>query len=334
MNEQVNGDWFLVARDGAGELRVVSRNAEPVEWRRLTNVLRGWKLKAAQNLIAICDETGAPAAGQGYAAPVMDPSDKTAHAFLVSLESANPAGVPAVGTWTWDFSDTAVPPVLHFSADALELLGVSLDHRDRTLYGPADFFTRSIRFADILTHTSFLYDAEPNSTRNARTAFRADNGELRDLYMSEVVDVTGDAQVIRGLAWAVEDADPRQRSIGIADTELAILLANNSDQLVLIGDIRFTTAPYVLKWVTPHPPGIGHGASTGQAPGLHPDDLGKLVEYVMLLGTLAADDPVPEISGIRVRRAGGGWMIGRGRGFRPDHEHFPTIWVALVSMSD
>ena len=331
MNKQADDEWLLVVRDAADELRVVARNAEPVEWRRLTNVLRGWKFKAATELIEECATTREVVAGRGYVAPVMAPDGKTPHAFLVSLDSPQSAGVPTVGTWTWDFGDPTVPPVLSFSESALDLLGVALDHRDRTLYGPADFFTRTIRFADILTHLAFLYDSPTGETRIARTSFRDDDGTAQDLYVAEVV--TGDAstRAVRGLAWTAPAPDALQRSIEIADNELAVLLANNSNQLVLIGDLRFPAAPYVLKWVTPHPPGIGHGVSTGQAPGLHPDDLGKLIEYVWMLGNLAPDDEVPEISDVRVRRAGGGWMNGRGKGFRLDPDHFPTIWVALVA---
>lgn len=331
MNAQENDEWFLVVRDAADELRVVAKNGDPVEWRRLTNVLRGWKFKAAQELVEECARTGAVVVARGFAAPVLGPDGKTPHAFLVSLDSPQSAGVPVVGSWTWEFADADAPPVLHFSDAALDLLGVALDHRDRTLYGPADFFTRTIRLADILTHTAFLYDSPTGATRNARTPFRSDEGTAQDLFVSEVVTGDGSTRVIRGLAWAAAATDPLQRTIEISDNELAVLLANNSNQLVLIGDIRFTTAPYVLKWVTPHPPGIGHGASTGQAPGLHPDDLGKLIEYVFMLGTLGPEDEIPEIADVRVRRAGGGWMNGRGKGFRLDPDHFPTIWVALVS---
>lgn len=331
MNEPVAEEWFLIVRDAERELRVVARNAEPVDFRRMGSVLRGPRYRAATELIAECSDTRGVAAGHGYAAAVVGSDESTVHGFLLSLESPQPAGVPSIGTWTWSFPGAETPPVLRFSAEAMDLLGVALDHRDRTLFGPADFFTRTDRFADILTHSSFLYDAPVGSRRSARTAFRGDDGQARDLYVCEVVDEDENNRFIRGMAWGAEHPEPRQRSIDHADTDLALLLANNSNQLVLIGDLRFPATPYVLKWVTPHPPGIGHGASTGQTPGIHPEDLGKLIEYIMLLGTLAADDPVPELTDLRVRKAGGGWMAGRGRGFRLDPEHFPTIWVALVS---
>lgn len=324
-------DWYLVCRDFEGTPRVVSKNGELQGWRKLGSIYRASTFKAAEKIVDRVFRSASVEAKDGvFGAPVPGP-DGTAHAVLVST-AANPGQIPDVGAWEWKFPLTAdAPPALHVTDIALDLFGVGPEFRDRTVYGPADFFTRAMNLSEILPHLGFLYDSGEGERRTARTMMKGDDGHDRDLHFIEQVN-SGQAgeRVVRGLCWPAEH-DPRALATRTLDIELATALAVAGDQFVAVGDIRFPAAPYVVKWVTAHPPGLGHGSSTGQTPGIHPKDLGRLIEYVMELGNVGPGDPAPTLSGIRARRAGGGWISGSGKGFRLSEEFYPTIWVALIT---
>lgn len=324
-------DWYLVRRDYDGSARVVAKNGELQGWRKLGSVYRGATFKAAEKVVGQVLSSGTVGVEGGvFCAPVAGP-DGMPHAVLVST-TADPGEIPEVGVWEWRFPLTAdAPPVLHVTPAALDQFGVGIESRDRTVYGPADFFTRAMNLSEILPHLGFLYDSDEGEQRAARTMMKGDDGQDRDLHFVEQVG-SGPAgeRVVRGLCWPAA-YDPSALATRTLDIELATALAVAGDQFVAVGDIRFPYAPYVVKWVTSHPPGLGHGSSTGQTPGIHPDDLGRLLEYVMELGNVRPGDPAPTLAGIRARRAGGGWISGSGKGFRLSEQFYPTIWVALIT---
>ena len=325
-----SNDWYLVCLDHQGDPRVVAKNAELQDWRRLANVYRGSTFKTAEKVARRVIRESAVAAKDGvYGAPVQGP-DGTAHAAFLST-SANPGKIPDVGVLEWRFPVSAdSPPSLHLTSTALDQFGVGAQFRDRTVYGPADFFTRARNLSEILPHLGFLYDSTEGEQRTARTMLKGDDGQDRDLYFIEQIR-SGNAgeRIVRGLCWPAND-NPKALATRALDIELATALATAGSQFVAITDNRFPNTPSVVKWVTPHPPGLGHGASTGQPAAIHPDDLGRLLEYRDALSNVKPGDPVPVLRGIRARRAGGGWMSGSGTGFRLN-EHYPTIWVALLT---
>lgn len=79
------------------------------------------------------------------------------------------------------------------------------------------------------------------------------------------------------------------------------------------------------------PRGIGHGASTGQTSGIHPDDFMTLYTHMQTLAALGPNDPVPVMTGVRFRWSGvgGGWRSGEGRAYRLSPKHHPTVWVLI-----
>ncbi len=329
--ESRSRDWYLICLDNQGAPRVVAKNGAPQGWRRLANIYRGRTFKAAEKLVPHCLNTGEVSAEDGlFGAPVAGPAG-TPHAVLLSA-SPDPGEIPQVGVWEWRFPlEAAGPPVLEVTKTALDLFGVGQEHRDRTVYGPADFFTRALNLSEILPHLGFLYDSGEGDRQTARTLMKGDDGLDRDLHFVEQVG-SGPAgeRTLKGLCWPA-DTEPKTLVTRALDIQLATALAVAGDQFVAVGDIRFPFAPYVVKWVTSHPPGLGHGASTGQTPGIHEEDLGRLLEYVMSLGGIGPGDPVPTLSGIRARRAGGGWISGSGKAIRLNEQYYPTIWVALIT---
>lgn len=327
-------DHYLVVRDNTGELRVVGKNGAAVDWRRVSNVFRGPAHLVAKSVVTECLDTvlAVTASDGATAKPVRRPPGvgTGAAAVLYSEQNSDATMWMHVGSWEWRSVQADLPPVLHLSQDSLDLLGVAQDHRDRNIYGPADLFSRTHDLGGIVAQMAFVCEAVPGETRSARALIKNDDGNTRSMCVAEQSIAIDGQRSVRGLMWETAGTTPGETASDSLNMNLATVLATNSDQFVAIGDARFPLAPIVLKWVTPHPPGIGHGASTGQTPGFHPDDVGRVIEYVRLVSERAPDNAPPTLNGIRLRRAGGGWMRGEARAFLIDPEHFPTIWVALL----
>lgn len=331
----VRSDWYLITWDAADDLRVVSTGGALTDWRRLSNVFRRAGLTAAQRIVSGCRRSAAPvtdAETGGYAEPVAAPpgSAGTVAAILYS-----PVGKmdtpPVVGSWEWRAYQADLPPVLHLSATALDLIGVDSDSRDRVVYGPSDLWTRTVSLADVLAHRDYVFESVAGDTRSGNCVIQADDGTTRVMNVVEATSGEGDEHKVRGLLWESKDATATNAARRGLDMALATILANDSQQLSAVCDCTYIAAPIVCKWITSVPRGIGHGASTGQTSGFHPDDLITVLVYLQELAGLGPDDPVPTLEGIRIRWSGvgGGWRPGNGRAYRLHPEAYPTVWVAV-----
>lgn len=323
-------EWFIITPTADGELRVVAVNGNPSGWRKLFNVVRGTTRFEEEEAIKRCFSTGTVAisGNGGCAAPIDAPvgSRLPVAAALYSPEVTATGVNPEVGTWEWRPNQDGLPPTLHLSETAADLLGIADQKRDRSVYGPADLWTRTHRVADVIDHMTFTFDSDDGATRSAETVIRADDGELRLLHIAESVHGKGPDRVVRAVIWRDADATETDILRRCVDMELVSVLANATEQRAAILDTRFPALPIVCKWITPHEQGIGHGASTGQTSGWHPDDLPRIWEYMQKLSQLAPEDPVPTLSNIRVRRAGGGWLEGYGRALRLVPALHPSVW--------
>lgn len=332
-------EWQLVETSGIDEHRLVAEGREEKKWRKLSSVHRGPALNAVNTLISDCIakadvvtttitnekalEKLGPAA---IAVPVLGGDRKTVVA--VQFYYGSPADPhperPEVGVWEWEVDVEDAPPRLHMSTDLLNLFGVDSGHRDRTIYGPADFFTRVERIGDIARYLRTLYEPpREDGTNDGTLIVRQDNGEYREVRYAERRLKTAAGERLRGLCW---DTGKGARGVyeSMLDSHLAATLAGLHGMFGIIGDIRFPNAPYIVKWLTPRVPGIGHGVSTGQTPALHPDDFPKIMQWMKDV----QNGPVE--GKVRARRAGGGWLQAQFKGYLLDPAGAGVLGTALV----
>ncbi|MCE5288369.1 MAG: hypothetical protein LLG14_03920, partial [Nocardiaceae bacterium] len=200
-------------------------------------------------------------------------------------------------------------------------------------YGPLDMYTRVAQLADVVTMWENINNARPGYAGQGSFVLRIPTAdgqeELRVVHYAERYVETSAGPRIRGL---MEDIT---HSAAITATRLSLLDATVG-RLVLVEagvygaiiDHRALNAPIVLRWLTPWVPGIGHGVSTGQMPGFHPDEYARFPEMV----ERSAHGPVQD--SVRVRRAGGGWMRMRFSASHIDPVAAPTIAVAIIAPDD
>lgn len=327
----ITSDWFLVVRDAGGTLRVVARTGTPLDWRPLSNVLRGPQLRVAQGLVEEALETGALASGAGFALPVhLDGTDLSV-AFL-SLADPDP-DVPPVLLWQWEFRHAGVPPVLRMSPTAACVWGLTerIDSR-----GPADFYSVMANLQDALSHLNFLYSAPVLGRRRSQIPVVGRDGAPALIEAYEVVRESEGRRVVSGVGWqTVRDCPKALNTHRLADAAAwNILVSGDSDRIVVATDMRFSGYPYVLKWMSPPPSGMLSGRSQGvDRAVLHPDDVKELSAVVAdHHGGADHAGHRSRMRWIRVRRDGGGWLRARGRGFPLDEDNYPTVWLWLLDV--
>ncbi|MGW5152014.1 GAF domain-containing protein [Rhodococcus koreensis] len=332
-------EWQLVETSGIDEHRLVAEGRDKKGWRKLSSVHRGPALSAVNSLIGECIEKAdvvtttitndkaleklGPAA---IAVPVLGGDRKTVVA--VQFYSGSPTQQhperPDVGVWEWEVDVEDAPPRLHMSKELLDLFGVNSAHRDRTIYGPADFFTRVERIGDIARYLRTLYEPpRDDGTNDGAMVIRRDSGEHCELRYAERRLKTPAGERLRGLCWDTGE-DARGVYESMLDSHLASTLAGLHGMFGIIGDIRFPKAPYIVKWLTPRVPGIGHGVSTGQTPALHPDDFPRILQWM-------EDVRKGPVEGkVRARRGGGGWLEMQFKGYLLDPAVSDVLGTALV----
>ncbi|WP_228785979.1 hypothetical protein [Nocardia terpenica] len=211
---------------------------------------------------------------------------------------------------------------------ALDLIGIDQKFRDRTLFGPADYFTRVERLSELLHLDQIVKSAQPGDESTGTMIVRPDGGApLRRLHYAQRCVSTPGGPRLRGVTRDITRYDdPAQLSVDLAESTLLQALVHFQKAYAAIADITYPTAPYIIRWLTPHPPGVGHGVSTGQTPGIHPDDLPKVLGWI---NEVHANGGV--ISGrARTRAAGGGWMEGNFTGMLLDPAVSKNIVVGIV----
>jgi hypothetical protein len=323
-----------------GEPTIVSQNSVSANFRPLANVLRGARLSVVRGLVENVRQHGndvvqpisEPAASTlgrfAAAVPVIGPS-RVIHGVKLQFGNGQDAMPPTAGyEWQLEVAD-GLPPRLHLTTAGLDLLAVSADQRDRAVYGPLDMYSRVAQLADVVRMWENVNHAQAGYAEQGTFVLRipvdGEHEALRVIHYAERFVETPAGPRIRGL---FEDITC---SAAITATRLALLDATVGRQVLVeagaygaIIDHRVIHAPTVLRWLTPWVPGIGHGVSTGQMPGFHPDEYARFPEMV----ERSAHGPVRD--SVRVRRAGGGWMRMRFTASHIDPIAAPTIAVAII----
>ncbi|WP_257014989.1 GAF domain-containing protein [Rhodococcus sp. ACPA1] len=169
-------EWTTVFVGTGDEHQVVAEGAKIREWRNINNVVRGPARTAVLGLIRQCiadrdlriepfDGKVADALGPvGAAHPILTPDKSVVVAVQVWTgdPKKNPPDRPNVGAWEWVLSseDNPPPPQLQLDPGAIELIGMSARHQDRSVFGPADLYTRSARLSDTLRHVRQIRDCQ------------------------------------------------------------------------------------------------------------------------------------------------------------------------------
>lgn len=327
-----NSDWYLVVRGGDGVLRIVARNGSAVNWRPLSNVFRGPRLRVAQRLVDAAMSTAEPVSGAGFAAPVhlcgVEPT-----VALLSLCDPNPPRIPTILLWRWEFRRGQLPPVLHMSSSAAAVWGVS----ERTgNCGPADFYSGVANLQEVLPHLRFLYEAPPSSMRRSTITLADRRGSHGTIEAYEIVQQVSGGRVVTGLGWSPEEEAGcdvlSPRSVDAAAWE--VLVRADSERLVVAADMRFPHYPYVVKWISLPPEEMAMGLSQGvDQPVLHPDSIDRLSRYAATEAHRSPRNCPPLLHGIRVRSEHDDWIRGSGRGFQIGANVYPSLWLWVLSVA-
>lgn len=338
----MDGQWMLVETLGGDEPTVVAVGDRSRDMRRIGNMFRRGAKPALDRLIAECVAAREPVARPipksaveqlgpfGLAVPTRGLSgDVAAVQIWCGPADVEPDPPEPLGVWEWELGLTDRPARLQMSEDALDLIGMDPKFRDRTVFGPADYFTRIERMSELLELDAIVKHAQPGEESHGTAIVRPDGGKpLRRLHYAQRCVSTPAGPRLRGIARDItHHDDPAKMRVDLAETTLVQALASFQKMYAAIVDITHPTAPYVLKWLTPHPPGVGHGVSTGQAPGIHPDDLPKVLGWIneihLRRGTISGR--------ARTRAGGGGWMAGSFVGHLLDPTISKDIVVGIVA---
>ncbi|SDR20381.1 hypothetical protein SAMN04489765_3812 [Tsukamurella pulmonis] len=334
----------VVTLGGDGELRLLAVDGTRSTGRRLVNAVRGAVFRSIDSTARAVLDRSTPVsgdAGTGY--PVLHPTVGTALAAVVaSGDRATPEALreyaSRLALWVWSNPVGGGPPRLHLSTSAMDLLGVAEDHRDRVVHGPADFFTRVPALGDAVRHLDWLTAADQErqlavgrsagSDRTDRVTRVADLGVVGDdggRATVEAIEARLPSGDVLGMGWArPELAYPSN----LADAICADSNARAAHVHIAIMDLRFPAAPYVLRWLGGPPEGIGHGFSTGQNNGIHPDDRDAVTSAIVEAATRPPTSPVPVSA--RVRALTGGWMEVIAKAWFVDHRTAPGIVAVSI----
>lgn len=315
---------------------VIVQGDTPREFRKISSALRGASRSALESFVSNMRE--APSVAEmvspmpGIARPVFGPNN-TLFGIDVTLGSTTAAGTSGdsgadmVGGYEWEMALDGLPPRLHATTDFLDVWGIAPESRDRVVYGPADFFGNMARISDIARLWQDLKVAKEGDGKSGIVVIRpAGSTQPRQVHYAQRAIETPQGLRVRGLARTItsdrQDAGVRTDML---DAELGRQVIGLTGMFGVVGDLSIPSAPCVLKWLTTIMPGIGHGVSTGQTPGIHPDDLPLVFGWI---------DQVrhgkPVTGSVRLRRATGGWLRANFLGQLLDREAFPTLGISLV----
>ncbi|WP_280394359.1 GAF domain-containing protein [Nocardia brasiliensis] len=317
---------------------------------RITNLFRGAEGALIERLVkdvvktkTVTTWTGRDgnATGRIYAAhPVVGPDNAVNGVQLVYGASvATPTASAAAFQWTLD--DTAAePPRLHATWELLDLLEVPPRQRDRALYayGPLDFFNRVARLADLVQMWEAILTAEPGYAEIGTVIIRTSTGRAGLLLYAQRQVQTEAGPRLRVLCQDITDtADMKRLRRAMYDMQLAEAAVTGQGMYGCVLDARWPST-CILRWLTPFVPGFGHGISTGQTAGVHPED--QLRVPVMLTTALETGGGVHD--SLRVRPGFGsdpwigedGWMTVRFHAQLIDPEVAPTLALSQFYPND
>ncbi|MCA4994220.1 hypothetical protein HWD35_05800 [Tsukamurella tyrosinosolvens] len=326
---------WTIARAADGTLRVLAVGERRATGGKLSNAakLRGALFRDVERAAVDVLDSGIPAvAGDVVGQPVRHPSTGVAVAAVVGFEAGAVERCAAdLATWVWIPPAESGPPRLYLSLAAMNLLGVSEDYRDRSTHGPADFFTRVPSLGLAIKHVDWISGppAPGSADQRADHVVRsADLGVVRDDGVAvsvESIEVRTPSAEILGIGWEV--STPRESTL--ADAILADVNARAGSTHIALLDLRFPAAPYVLRWLGGPPDGIGHGFSTGQNSGIHPDDRPAVTAAIITAATMPRNEPVPVAA--RIRALTGGWIRMHAVAWFVDHTVAPGVVAVQVT---
>ncbi|WP_225730509.1 MULTISPECIES: GAF domain-containing protein [unclassified Nocardia] len=341
MTSDLAGQWLLIETIG-DEPTVIGVGDRVRELRRISNMFRGAARTAIDGLIKEATKARSPVtqavAAQvdeqlggpfGIAVPTLGPSGEVqAVQVWFGQADAQPEPPEPLGVWEWELGLEDRPPRLQLTETALDILGVDKKFRDRSVYGPADYFTRIEKISDLLDLDQKVKTAAPGNEAHGSVLIRPDGGgALRRMYYAQRCVSTPSGPRLRGVCRDISRVDdPGQIRVDLLEHTLVDILLKESGMYAVIGDVTFPAAPYIMKWLTPHPAGVGHGVSTGQTPGIHPEDLPKVAGWIYEIRQTGG----PVSGRARTRAAGGGWIEGDFIGMLLDPVLSKTIAVGIV----
>ncbi|MEV0766529.1 GAF domain-containing protein [Nocardia sp. NPDC050435] len=318
-------DSLLIETIGADPL-VVSRNGRVREFRKLRNELRGNDLSTAIGVVDRVRKSRAPEQGPGHAAfPIISPDGAVAGVHITLGTGPRPEP-PRVGASYWELATPTEVPRLHLSTEILDIMGTPLEYRDRSIYGPFDFCGPIVRTRDLLLTWEQIASAAPGSAEVGQFVLRGAGGKLVALqYAHRYVD-TDVGPRLRGIVQDVTDQiDTAELALDLVDAGITSTAITATGQFGALVDFRGTW-PVVLKWLTPLMEGAGHGVSTGQAPGLHPEDMARIPE---LIGPALQGETV--VDKVRTRNPAGGWIWSEVVARQVDPVTAPTVGLVLFT---
>ncbi|MGI5220699.1 GAF domain-containing protein [Nocardia sp. CA-290969] len=324
---------LLVELVPGAEPQVVAAGGRPRDFRRVSSVLRGQEKALVERLIREVEADGRPAVrtadtGVTYlAAPVSGPDHGVPAVQIVAgtdLADTTRAAPCAVGHWEM-FPDSA--PRLHVTPEFLDLAGVPAVERDRAVYGPLDFFQRVARIADLVRLWEDLLTAGPGYRSSGSVIVRRTDGAVGVLlYAQRYLRTDSGPRVRVILQDATATADRADLGFELLDATVSMAITETAEMFGAVVESRWP-APCVLQWLTGYPKWAGHGVSTGQTPGLHPDDIARIPG---LLTELAAHGIVRSTMRTRSRSLTGGWVHSRFAGRMIDPAVSGTLGLVLV----
>lgn len=330
-------DDFVLVESLGDEPTIIAQAGKERDFRKITNIYRGPARTVIEQLVAdalladsfilrpVPENATATLGKSSYAAPILGP-DNVVYGTRVWTGQGEPPQHQIVGTWEWELGLVDLPPRLRASTAFLDMFGVGTEHRDRTVYGPADFFGRVVRLSDIATLWQQVKSAQSGDSYTGSIIIRTDAGDLRRIHYAQRFVETAAGPRLRGICRDATGTDLQDLQASLLDADLSRMLIGLQGMFGFVGDITFPNAPCILKWLTSYIPGIGHGVSTGQTPAIHPEDLPQVVVWLAEV----RETGLPVSGLVRLRHHGGGWIKARFIGQLIAPDQFPTLGITLV----
>ncbi|WP_225729286.1 MULTISPECIES: GAF domain-containing protein [unclassified Nocardia] len=322
------------------EPRLIADGGRARDFRKVSSIFRGAERTLMNGLLAEVVATGETVVRTGRTAddeprtitgfPVIGPDNNVAGVRVAAgADTVAPVHHRTTVAYQWELGIPNGPPRLHMPQQLVDLLEITETHRDRVVFGPLDFFIRVARTPQLVRMWESIVDAQPGYVDSGTLLMQTGDGRPWALLYAQRYVTTEVGPRLRVLCQDVTDImDTREMRREIMDVNLAHAAIESSGQFGNIWDWRWPVT-CILKWIPGFPPGLGHGASSGQRPGLHPDDIARMPE---IRARAFAEGHVRER--VRARRLAGGWMSGTFT-WRPiDPEVSKTIGFALVKFDE
>lgn len=190
-SDQLAGQWLLVETMG-DDPTVIAEGDRPRDMRKISSMFRGPVKDTVSGVIeeAISAREPVtrpvpPAAVEtlggrfGFAAPTIGPTGSVVavQCWFGSAED-NPGPPDPIGVWEWELGLEDRPPRLQLTTSALDLLGIDQKFRDRSTYGPADYFTRIERVSDLIDLDTKIKTAAPGDHSHGTVIVCPDGGHF------------------------------------------------------------------------------------------------------------------------------------------------------------